>query len=86
MFLFAMSTGIRMGWLSESEYLPVVEQGISALAGYVNSNGEVSNICIGTGEGSNEQFYLDRPRSKGDYHGQAAVLWAATGVMLLCGD
>ncbi|MBN1697237.1 MAG: glycoside hydrolase family 88 protein [Spirochaetales bacterium] len=84
MFLFAISTGIRMGWLSESEYLPVVERGFRALAGYVNANGEVSNICIGTGEGSSLQFYFDRPRSTGDYHGQAAVIWAATGVMQLC--
>jgi unsaturated rhamnogalacturonyl hydrolase len=84
MFLFAMSTGIRLGWLSESEYLPVVERGFQALAGYVNSNGEVSDICVGTGEGSNLQFYFDRPRSTGDYHGQAAVIWAAAGIIQLC--
>jgi rhamnogalacturonyl hydrolase YesR len=84
MFLFAIATGIRMGWLPENEYMPVVERGIYALAGYVNSNGEVSDICIGTGEGSNEQFYLDRPRSTGDYHGQAGVLWGAIAVMRLC--
>ena len=84
MFLFAIATGVRIGWLPASEYLPVVERGIEALAGYVNSNGEVSDICIGTGEGSNEQFYLDRPTSTGDFHGQAGVLWGATAVMQLC--
>jgi rhamnogalacturonyl hydrolase YesR len=84
MFLFAMSTGIRMGWLPEDEYLPVVEKGFNALAGYVNSSGAVSDICIGTGQSNDVQYYLDRPRSTGDFHGQAAVLWAATGVMRLC--
>jgi unsaturated rhamnogalacturonyl hydrolase len=58
MFLFAMSTGVRLGWLSESEYIPVIENGFRALATYVNSNGEVREICIGTGEGSNLDFYL----------------------------
>jgi unsaturated rhamnogalacturonyl hydrolase len=84
MFLFAMSTGVRMGWLPENEYLPVIERGWRALATYVNANGEVSDICIGTGEGSNIDHYLNRPRSTGDLHGQAAVIWAAVGIMQLC--
>ncbi|MBN2442604.1 MAG: glycoside hydrolase family 88 protein [Spirochaetales bacterium] len=84
MFLFAIATGVRMGWLPANEYLPVAERGINALNGYVNSNGEARNICIGTGEGSNEQFYLDRPTSTGDFHGQAGALWGATAVMRLC--
>ena len=84
MFLFGMATGVRMGWLPGNEYLPAVERGIKALDGYVGSNGQARNICIGTGQGSNEQFYLDRPTSTGDYHGQAGVLWGATAVMRLC--
>ena len=84
MFLFAISTGVRMGWLPEYNYLPVIEQGFRALATYVNSDGNVREICIGTAEGSNLNFYLTRPRRVGDLHGQAGVLWGATSILQLC--
>lgn len=85
MFLFAISTGVRMGWLSESEYLPVIENGFRALATYVNSDGNVREVCIGTGEGSDINYYLIRPRTVGGLHGQAGVIWAAVSIMQLCG-
>ncbi|MBN2536342.1 MAG: glycoside hydrolase family 88 protein [Spirochaetales bacterium] len=83
MFLFAMATGVRLGWLPEEKYVPVIENGFRALATYVNSNGKVREICIGTREGSTLNFYLTRPRRVGDLHGQAAVLWAAVSIMEL---
>ncbi len=73
-----------MGWLSANEYRPVVEKGMRALATYVNSSGAASNICVGTGEGTTLDFYLTRPTSTGDFHGQAAVIWAATAIMRIC--
>ena len=40
-----------------------------------------SNVCIGTDKGFSEQFYLDRPRTSGDLHGQAPMLWTASALL-----
>jgi unsaturated rhamnogalacturonyl hydrolase len=86
MFLFAMATGVRLGWLPGNEYLSVIEKGFRTLASYVNENGDVQEICVGTSENSNTKYYLTRPRRTGDLHGQAAVLWAAVSIMELYGQ
>lgn len=83
MFLFAMATGLEKGWLPWNEYAGQVQKGWDALAGYVNENGEVRDVCIGTNAKNNKKHYLTRPHTTGNFHGQAAVLWAATAMMRL---
>ena len=39
------------------------------------------NVCIGTDKGFSEQFYLDRPRTSGNLHGQAPILWTASALL-----
>ncbi len=82
MFIFAMATGVREGWLPAEKYMEPVQRGWSALAGYVD-HGRVSHVCIGTNAKNDKQHYMKRPTIKGDAHGQAAVLWAATAMYLL---
>ena len=51
----------------------------------------MSDVCVGTGAAATSgggtgpttqaQYYLDRPRSVGDFHGQAPVLWTASALM-----
>ncbi|MEX2371068.1 MAG: glycoside hydrolase family 88 protein [Bacteroidales bacterium] len=83
MFLFSMMTGIDLGILPREEYMDAVEKGWTALAGFVNEKGEVIDVCMWTNANSREKHYLRRPRITGDYHGQAAVLWAATAMLRL---
>lgn len=83
MFTFAMATGVRKGWLERETYLPAVNKAWAALPSYLDANGNIKNVCVGTGALNNKQYYLDRPRKTGDLHGQAGFLWAATGVYLL---
>jgi rhamnogalacturonyl hydrolase YesR len=83
MFLFAMATGLEKGWLTWNEYSRPVQKGWDALAGYVNENGEVRDVCVGTNAKNNKQHYLTRPRKTGNFHGQAAALWAATAIIRL---
>lgn len=83
MFLFAMATGVDQGWLPEDKYLDRVVKGWNALAGYVNEKGEVREVCVGTNAKDNKKHYLTRPRHTGNFHGQAAVLWAATAMARL---
>lgn len=49
----------------------------NALAGYIGNNGKVSEVCAGTGQSTDMNFYLSRPRITGDLHGQAPILWFA---------
>lgn len=80
MFTFAMITGVKQGWLAPEVYGPVARNGWIALAGYVQENGEVRQVCIGTDKKNSREFYLNRPRVTGDLHGQAALLWSATAL------
>lgn len=84
MFLYAIATGVNLGLLPARDYLPVVEKGWNTLAtDFVNDKGEVKDVCMWTNAKSRENYYHRRPKVTGDYHGQAAVLWAATAIIKL---
>ncbi len=83
MFLFAMATGLDNGWLPWAQYAAPVQKSWEALAGYVNEKGAVREVCVGTNAKNNKKHYLTRPRHSGNFHGQAAVLWAATAMVRL---
>lgn len=81
MFNYAIATGVKNGWLDDS-FRQTAIKGWNGLLTKVN-NGRLSDICVGTGEGKNYDYYLDRPRETGNSHGQAALLWAATAMLKL---
>lgn len=81
MFTFAMITGVKNGWLDASVYAPAARKGWLALVSYLNANAEIQEVCEGTGKKNDRQYYLDRKRITGDFHGQAPVLWCATALL-----
>lgn len=81
MFTYAMIEGVKNGWLSADEYAPVARKAWLALMSYLNENGDLRDVCIGTNVGTTKQHYLDRRRLVGDFHGQAALLWCATALI-----
>jgi rhamnogalacturonyl hydrolase YesR len=78
MFTYAIITGVKNGWLDKSEYGKVARKGWLALVSYINEAGDISDICEGTGKKNDRQYYFDRKKLTGDFHGQAPVLWCAT--------
>ncbi len=81
MFVFALATGIRQGWLAAASFQPVVVRAWRALAQEVDEQGRLANVCIGLGDNpGTEAHYLSCPRRPGDKHGQAPLLWAASAV------
>jgi unsaturated rhamnogalacturonyl hydrolase len=80
MFAYAMITGVKKGWLNAAEYAPVARKAWLALMPYINSNGDVREVCEGTNKKNDRQYYLDRKRITGDMHGQAPYLWCATAL------
>lgn len=81
MFTFAMVSGVNYGWLKEPEYAIAARNGWIGLQKYIDKDGLVENVCIGTGKQNSLQYYLTRPTQKGDFHGQAPVLWSATALL-----
>lgn len=81
MFAYAIITGVKQGWLDKKEYTPVARNAWLALVPYINEEGDVREVCVGTNKKNDKQYYYDRPRIAGDYHGQAPYLWCVTALM-----
>lgn len=78
MFAYAMASGIDHGLLDRDRFQPAVNKAWTALAAHIDREGNVREICVGTGKKNDLEYYLKRPRVDGDFHGQAPVLWLAT--------
>jgi unsaturated rhamnogalacturonyl hydrolase len=79
LILFALSSAIRLGLLSEAE--PALRRGMKGLLDYVTPEGAVFHTCFSCccpGDGSIAAF-LQRPPVKDDPHAFGAVLMALAG-------
>ena len=81
MFTYAMILGVKNGWLDKDEYGPVARRAWMNLCNYLDDNNDLMEVCIGTGKKNSHQYYLDRPRITGDYHGQAPIIWCAYALL-----
>ena len=81
MFTFAFIKGVKNGWLNAEEYAPAARKAWIALVSYLNDKNQVREICVGTNKKNSKQYYYDRPRRTGDYHGQGPYLWCAAALM-----
>jgi rhamnogalacturonyl hydrolase YesR len=80
MFVFALATGVKQGWLPEEPYMQSALDGWAALANFVNADGAVREVCMWMSADPDVTYYFNRPRVVGDAHGEAAVIWAATAI------
>jgi unsaturated rhamnogalacturonyl hydrolase len=81
MFTFAMITGVTGGWLDRKTYGPAARKGWLALVANLDANGDIRNVCEGTGRKNDLNYYLQRARNTGDLHGQAPILWCASALL-----
>jgi len=81
MFGFAISVGVKKELLPEKQYKEAYEKAWNALANYIDKDGKVSQVCVGTGQSKDEEYYLNRPKVTGDFHGQAPMLWFAHSLL-----
>jgi unsaturated rhamnogalacturonyl hydrolase len=81
MFSFAMITGVKHGWLDAATYGPAARKSWIAVVGYVDQNHDVTQVCEGTGKKDDMEYYYQRKRRTGDFHGQAPVMWAADALL-----
>jgi rhamnogalacturonyl hydrolase YesR len=81
MFTFAIATGVKEGWLKDKAYAHAARKGWLGLVSYLEPNGDLRNVCEGTGKKNDHDYYLERKRLTGDLHGQAPLLWCATAFL-----
>jgi rhamnogalacturonyl hydrolase YesR len=76
-----MITGVKNRWLDPHTYGPAARSAWIAVVGYIDQNSDVTNVGEGTNKKNDLEYYLERKRKTGDYHGQAPVLWAASALL-----
>jgi unsaturated rhamnogalacturonyl hydrolase len=81
MFAFGMVTGVKNGWLDGETYGPAARKAWLALVAQLDENANLREVCIGTNKGFDEPYYNNRPRTAGDLHGQAPMLWTAAALL-----
>jgi rhamnogalacturonyl hydrolase YesR len=80
MFAYAMITGVKNGWLKKAKYTNAAYKAWNSLTSYINDKGDITDVCEGTGARNDREYYLDRKRITGDFHGQAPILWCANAL------
>jgi unsaturated rhamnogalacturonyl hydrolase len=79
MITFAIARGLDRGWLEGPQFQAAAQRGWQAIQLRVADNGELIDVCTGTGKLRSLREYLDRPAILGrDPRGGAMVLLAAT--------
>lgn len=81
MFTYAFIVGVQEGWLDAAEYAPAARKAWLAMIPYIDERDNVTEVCIGTGKRNDKQYYYDRPRLAGDFHGQAPYIWCAAALL-----
>lgn len=78
MIAFAMSRGIRAGWLDRATYEPTIRRAWPAISARIGDDGSLTGVCEGTGKQPNLQAYFDRKAINGfDDRGGAMSLLVA---------
>ena len=81
MFTYAMIVGVKHGWLDAADYGDTARRGWIAVCGNLDDQANLREICVGTSQSKEKEYYLNRPRQVGDLHGQAPVLWCAWALL-----
>ena len=88
MFTFALATGVKNRWLTDSKYAMAARNGWLAVGKRTSSAGLLDQVCPGTGDArsvsglaAQQKFYMDIAFMAGDRHGQPPLMWAARALM-----
>lgn len=82
-FVYCMAHAINEGWIDGTAYGPTVQLGWHSLSTKINTEGQVGDVCVGTGMGFDPAFYYHRPVSEYAAHGYGPVIWAGAEMIKL---
>jgi len=81
MFTYTVARAVNQGWISPT-YLTIARQGWKGLSSKINADGQVQDVCVGTGIEDDLLFYYNRPRVLNDFHVTGAVLLAGSEIII----
>ncbi len=80
MFTYCIARAVNMGWIKKS-YMSIALEGWKGVNTNITSDGQVTNICMGTGIEEDLIYYYKRPAPINDIHGLGAVLLAGDEII-----
>ncbi len=80
MFTYSIAKAVNEGWI-DKRYASIAYRGWEGLQTKIRDDGQVEDICIGTGIEDNMIFYYKRPKRLNDIHGLGAILLAGIEVI-----
>ena len=81
MFIFALITGVKSGWLGAATYGPAARKAWIAVTGFIDQNNDVTGVCEGTGKNSSLDYYLERKRRTATFMGRNQFFRAASALL-----
>jgi rhamnogalacturonyl hydrolase YesR len=82
-FVYCLAHAIVNGWLDAS-YSQSALNGWGALTtGQISEKHELKNVCVGTGIGSDKDFYRNRRKVDGEIHGTGLLIEAGMAMVKL---
>lgn len=84
-FAYCLAHGINRGWLDPVMFGPVAQLAWEAVASKINDNGEIEDVCVGTGMAFDPAYYAYRPVSVKAAHGYGPTIWAGSEVIKMLG-
>lgn len=80
MFTFSIAKAVNKGWI-EPQYFTIATEGWKGICSKINADGQVRDICVGTGISDDLVFYYKRPVLLNEIHGLGAVLLAGIEII-----
>jgi len=83
MFVYCIARAVNQGWIDKS-YATIALNGWAGLKEFkITDDGQVKDICVGTGIEDNLVFYYKRPARTNEKHGLGAVIDAGIEIIKL---
>lgn len=82
MFVYAIAKAVNEKWIPAS-YKSIAIEGWKGLSKKVRADGNIEDVCIGTGIEDDISFYYKRPRVLNDFHVLGPILLAGTEMIKL---
>lgn len=82
-YTYCIAHAVNEGWVDAKAYGATALLGWQAVNTSVNAQGQVENVCVGTGMGFDAAFYAYRPVHVMAAHGYGPTLWAGAEIIRL---
>ena len=80
MFVYAVAKSVNEGWIP-ARFFSIAQNGWEALTQKVTTDGQVTDICIGTSIEEDIRYYYNRPKETNDTHGLGVFLMAGAEII-----